>query len=104
MPKVLNIRDLPGHKIPEGAVYVGRAALRCRLAASRWGNKYRMGPMNVNADTSLRYYRSWVDQKLRLDPHFLDPLIGHDLVCWCAPGPCHADILLELANKEVSDA
>jgi len=29
----------------------------------------------------------------------LAPLRGRDLVCWCAEGePCHADVLLELAN------
>lgn len=26
----------------------------------------------------------------------LEPLRGHDLVCWCPPGPCHADVLLDL--------
>lgn len=27
-------------------------------------------------------------------------LAGKNLACWCAPGtPCHADILLELANR-----
>lgn len=27
-------------------------------------------------------------------------LAGRDLACWCAPGdPCHADVLLELANR-----
>ena len=25
-------------------------------------------------------------------------LKGKDLVCWCAPKSCHADILLEIAN------
>lgn len=25
---------------------------------------------------------------------------GHNLACWCRPGtPCHADVLLELANS-----
>jgi hypothetical protein len=29
----------------------------------------------------------------------LTPLRGKDLACWCKPGaPCHADVLLELAN------
>lgn len=29
----------------------------------------------------------------------LDQLRGHDLCCWCKPGqPCHADVLLILAN------
>jgi hypothetical protein len=30
-------------------------------------------------------------------------LAGRDLACWCPIGePCHADVLLELANPEVS--
>lgn len=29
----------------------------------------------------------------------LEVLRGRDLACWCATGtPCHADVLLELAN------
>lgn len=29
-------------------------------------------------------------------------LAGKDLACWCHPGdPCHADVLLEIANAEV---
>lgn len=30
--------------------------------------------------------------------HYLKGLAGHDLACWCPPGPCHADVLLSLAN------
>lgn len=26
-------------------------------------------------------------------------LRGKDLVCWCPLGPCHADVLLEWANR-----
>ncbi|ORV13543.1 hypothetical protein AWB94_04795 [Mycolicibacterium canariasense] len=34
-----------------------------------------------------------------LTPAELEQLRGHDLVCWCPLGqPCHADVLLELAN------
>jgi hypothetical protein len=28
----------------------------------------------------------------------LSELRGKDLICWCAPEACHADVLLELAN------
>jgi hypothetical protein len=32
-------------------------------------------------------------------PTDLSPLRGKNLACWCKPGsPCHADVLLELAN------
>ena len=28
-------------------------------------------------------------------------LKGKDLICWCKPGaPCHADVLLDVANGE----
>ena len=30
----------------------------------------------------------------------LPSLRGKNLACWCGKGPCHADVLLELANKE----
>ena len=30
---------------------------------------------------------------------FRAALAGHDLACWCPlDGPCHADVLLEIAN------
>lgn len=32
-------------------------------------------------------------------------LRGKNLACWCKPGaPCHADVLLELANEDLSPA
>ncbi len=35
---------------------------------------------------------------------WLDPLRGRDLACWCPldQQPCHADVLLELANTAVN--
>jgi len=37
--------------------------------------------------------------RLKKEPEWLVELRGHDLACWCKPGhPCHADVLLELAN------
>ncbi len=35
--------------------------------------------------------------------HYLAELRGRDLACWCPlDQPCHADVLLELANAEVA--
>lgn len=34
----------------------------------------------------------------------LQELRGHDLACWCRlDQPCHADVLLGLANEQASD-
>lgn len=36
-------------------------------------------------------------------PVYLGPLKGKNLACWCKLGePCHADVLLEIANAEPS--
>lgn len=41
----------------------------------------------------LDLYRIHVRRTLR---DRLPELVGHRLGCWCAPNPCHGDVLLEL--------
>ena len=86
--RVLNKRT---DKIPPDAVYVGRP--------SKWGNPFRIGRDGTRAEVIAKY-KVYVKKTLEfVDGTFLDELRGRDLVCWCAPLPCHADVLLELANK-----
>ena len=33
----------------------------------------------------------------------LPKLRGKNLACWCKPGPCHADVLLEIANRPICE-
>lgn len=87
MPKVWNKRD---PDCPKDAIYVGRPSL--------FGNPYIMGK-DGNREDVIRKYKIWLDlwpYDVRRDE--LEKLRGKDLVCWCAPLPCHADILLEMAN------
>ena len=88
MTKVLNKRK---DKIPPDAIYVGRP--------SKWGNPIRIDSFH-NRREVIRLYRIWLEDKIKRDVHYLDELKDHDLVCWCAPLPCHADVLLELANAQ----
>jgi hypothetical protein len=45
------------------------------------------------------FFREYAVQMVEKYPTWLDGLRGKDLACWCKEGaPCHADILLELAN------
>ena len=39
-------------------------------------------------------------------PRKVAPLCGKNLACWCALGgaPCHADVLLEIANRPICEA
>jgi hypothetical protein len=85
--KVWNKRD---KNCPKDAVYVGRP--------SKWGNPYKIG-INGTRSEVLLMYQVDLEDILKCYPWYLDELKGKDLVCWCAPLPCHADILLELVNK-----
>lgn len=85
--------------MPEGTIYVGRP--------TRYGNPFRVGEVNrdtgqvVTLEKCLEYFRFYLQRKYQGDSlkEFLAPLRGKDLACFCAEGmPCHADILLDLAN------
>ena len=86
MPKVLNKRNDP---IPKGAIFVARP--------SKWGNPFRIGRDGTRGEVIAKY-REWLlnnDDLLEALPE----LEGKDLYCFCNPLPCHADVLLEMANK-----
>jgi hypothetical protein len=82
--------------MPEGAVYVGRP--------SRWGNPHFSRWSTTRPQRAVAAFRSDLrDHEARDAAAFdrwLAPLRGHDLACWCPlDQPCHADVLLELANR-----
>lgn len=84
MPQVLNKKY---DEIPPGAVYIGRG--------SKWGNPYVIGYDGDRAEVVQRYA---VSMPTELMADAAVELRGKDLVCFCAPLPCHGDILLKIAN------
>ena len=88
--KVLNKHR---HGVPAGAVYIGRG--------SKWGNPFRIGPDGDRATVIAKYER-WLARQYHLLAA-ADALRGHDLVCFCAPLPCHGDVLLRFANMKLVD-
>lgn len=119
-PQRIQRQRTKGWRMPNGAVYVGRP--------SRWGNPINIGDLAgqypsmsieqlasmavaglrdlVRAGTlTLPNWRRADGQRGPITWHY--PLVeviqaelaGHDLACWCPlDQPCHADVLLELAN------
>lgn len=87
-PRVLSARVI-GHAVPRGAVLVDRR--------TKWGNPFKIG-RDGDRDEVVRRYRAWLVTRPELVASFGE-LRGRDLVCWCAPEACHADVLLELANR-----
>lgn len=84
--RVLNKRC---HGLPDGAIYVGRPSI--------WGNPFAIGRDGTRNEVIAKH-RAWLLNNPKLLARLSD-LKGHDLVCWCAPLNCHADTLLELANR-----
>jgi hypothetical protein len=90
MPRVLNKRTATNEELAN-AVYVGRP--------SAWGNPYRIGP-DGNRKQVIEKFRAYVAKlSNKQREHWLRTLRGKDLVCWCAPKACHADVLLEIVNQ-----
>ena len=88
VPNVYNRR----HTHPADAIYVGRG--------SDWGNLYRIGEDGTREEVIEKFEKVYVPAILKKIPDWLEPLRGKDLVCWCFPKACHADVLLKLANAE----
>ena len=105
-----------GWRKPEGSVCVDRT--------SRWGNPYKVGrdgewwtvdqPVGGTThwhtkERALRQaamsFRLWVrysdDETAAYIRHHVHELRGQTLLCWCPqPGPCHAHVLAEMADRE----
>jgi hypothetical protein len=99
VPDRIQLSRAKGWKMPPNTVKVDRT--------TRYGNPYRPGMFrDFTAADAVRHFRSWVSGDLSHRsagiPPDLEPLRGKNLACWCKPGePCHADVLLELANTAV---
>jgi hypothetical protein len=83
--------------MPENTVYVGRP--------TKWGNPYSIGgELTEDAQRAVARYRAWIDSTNHLSTvdktRIRAELCGKDLACWCPlDQPCHADVLLEIANQ-----
>ena len=120
-PRRIRLSRTRGWRKPPGAVVVSRP--------TRWGNPFRVGatymwlageedrawPVPTSREpgeyadglhvvrcpdtaTAVTWFRRWAEGDYTAEARRL--LRGHDLACWCPlDQPCHADVLLELANR-----
>jgi hypothetical protein len=87
---------VPGWQRDERFVYIGRPGHGLR---GEWGNPFKSGDRFSN----IRNYREWLDEQLETPlwrDHFLS-LWGRGLVCFCAPLPCHGDVMAEKLDELV---
>lgn len=110
MPKRIQLKRTKGWRMPEGAVKVDRT--------TKWGNPWSpknstvIGVGEKNQGQTFQYRPFTPDECIKAYRESVESrefgygvadvrneLRGKNLACWCKPGyPCHADVLLELAN------
>ncbi|MFK8851184.1 DUF4326 domain-containing protein [Streptomyces sp. Ac-502] len=124
MPSRIQRRRTRGWRALEGAVYVGRGTrwgnpyvvVQTRTGtgwAVHWaGHRGQTPPHGLKTEVPANHQRDahalavelhavWFFSQPELVDRAQRELAGRDLMCWCHESlPCHADVLLRIANKE----
>jgi hypothetical protein len=118
-PHRVQLRRTKGWRMPANTVKVDRS--------SRWGNPFAIGEISPSEDYlgrgtpaelcglrvrdrahAIESFRKWLfspSEKAAAWRAASSELRGKDLACWCPlEGPCHADIMLTMANRQTSNA
>lgn len=133
MPERVQLSRAKGWRMPPNTVKVDRSTplgnpwapgspgtVRIRTLRGTW-DVVRL-PMALTLDGCVDRYRRWMrgeftapDGAIRMDHPLYDAVIcdvppavahlrGLNVACWCKLGdPCHADVLLELANRPICE-
>lgn len=79
--------------------YVGHAGNRHSWPQSDFASPF-VREATVDREGMVRRYREWLFSQPGLVRRLRGgELAGRALGCWCAPKPCHADVLVEEVNK-----
>jgi hypothetical protein len=83
--------------------YVGHAGPRHSWPGSDFANPF-VRQARIDRGVMVRRYREWLDEHPDLMARIRDgELSGRALGCWCAPQPCHADVLADRAKADPHD-
>jgi predicted nucleic acid-binding Zn ribbon protein len=81
-------------------VYIGRANPRNGLKKSVWANPFKIDEDGTREEVIEKYERCLLNERPDLVAR-LPELRGKVLGCWCAPEPCHGDVLIRLAENSL---
>ncbi len=107
-PQRITLSRAKGWRLPENTIKVDRS--------TKWGNPFKASDVCVSPSKThtmgepigvagaVASFGILMANNLKRAPEptraLLDQLRGKNLACWCKPGePCHADVLLRIANR-----
>lgn len=104
-PRVFSARD---PRAPKGALYVGRGrdprtGVRVKLPVDL-GNPFRFEDHGAEAMRLFLDHLGGGHFGRAIVAYVVRELPGVDLLCWCAPRPCHAEVYARLADGEPLEA
>ena len=80
-------------------LYVGHTSTRHSWPESDFANPF-VRQARDDREAMVRRYVEWLDSRPELLARLrAGELTGRALGCWCAPQPCHADVLAERAER-----
>ena len=97
-PHRVQLKRSKGWRMPDNTLKIDRT--------TRWGNPFAPADSGSIA-AAVANHAAWMRGELAAPDGRSPPgtseirtvLGGHHLACWCAlDGPCHADLLLQIAN------
>lgn len=100
-PRRVRLLRTKGARLPAGTANVARP--------TKWGNPFRVGDdvivpisgtyVKITPPLAVALFEAELLERPDLFPD-IETLRGRDLACWCPPEqPCHADVLLRMANR-----
>lgn len=90
--RIINLRDADAVATAQADGTLVRVDRR-----TRWGNPFRLGRDGTRAEVTRRY-ADYLLTRPDLLPD-LPNLRGRTLASWCAPAPCHAEVLRDFAES-----
>lgn len=105
-PQVFHCKKLPTGVDPKTVIYVARPNLSIPPAIKSRYHQFANPFKNPNRKRSdiIRAYKAYLLACPSLVAEAKALLKGKHLACWCSPLPCHADVLLEIANSDGDSA
>lgn len=98
IPQRIQLSRKKGFRLHEASKRLNGFPVMKVARPSKWENPFRVG-RDGDAETCVRKFREYLRMGTGPDHDWLATLRGKNLACFCAlDAPCHADVLLELAN------
>jgi hypothetical protein len=96
---VVRIKRQNNKIVQDCDIYIGRACNQggWNLPQSKWHNPFSVKSCNGSVALAIAKFEEY----LLSNPILMNDIYqlkGKTLGCWCAPGPCHGDVLAKLAN------